>query len=126
MKKLVLILMLAIPLGTVGCKPATTTTAPQTLAPGYMNSADQAMGEALVAAHSFYATIQQDAASGKYTPSATEKTALNNFATALNSAQIIYIAYHAGQSTQAEAQSAVNAVTAQQAQLQTSLSGGTK
>jgi hypothetical protein len=124
MKKLALILLLAVPL--MGCKPASTTTTPQTLAPGYANSADQAMGETLVAAHAFYTTIQGDVTSGKYTPSATEKTSLNNFATALNSAQIIYIAYHAGQSTQAQAQAAVNAVTAQQASLQSSLSGGTK
>lgn len=132
----------ALALTTAGCKTATNPPQPQTLAPGFQNPADQAMDQALVGAHNFYQTIQCSTlgqgiiqATGacdpnttvtKYTPSAAEKTALNNFSTALNSAQIIYIAYHAGQSTQAQAQAAVNSVTAQQTALQSSLSGGTK
>lgn len=113
-------------LGLPGCKTASTTTASQSLAPGYANQADQAMGETLVGAHSFYVTIQADVASGKYTPSATEKTALNNFATVLNTAQILYIAYHAGQATQAQAQAAVNNVTTQQTSLQSTITGSAK
>lgn len=116
-------IIFALALATVpmmGCKPA-TTTAPQALAPGYLNQADQTMGQTLVGAHSFYTTIQQDVASGKYQPSVAEKTALNNFATALNTAQLIYIGYHAGANTQAQAQAAVNAVTAQQTAIQSTL-----
>lgn len=109
-----------------GCKAATTNTTPQALAPGYLNQADQVMGQTLVGAHAFYTTIQQDVASGKYTPSSTEKVALNNFATALNAAQLIYIGYHAGANTQAQAQAAVNALSTQQTALQSFVAGGTK
>lgn len=124
MKRLAIgILSLAL-LGLPGCKTATTTTAPQTLAPGYLNSADEVMGETLVGAHAFYVTIQQDVANGKYAPSAAEKTALDNFATALNAAQVLYISYHAGVATQAQAQNAVNSVTIQQTALQSTLTGG--
>lgn len=108
----------------VGCVKATSTTPTAALAPGYLNPEDQAMGQTLVAAHAFYVTIQQDVASGKYAPSATEKTTLNNFATVLNSAQMVYISYHAGAATQAQAQAAVNSVKAQQTALQSTLQGG--
>lgn len=123
MRKIILALALV---SLMGCKPATTPTTPQTLAPGYMNQADQTMGEILQGAHAFYVQIQSDVASGKYQPSVTEKTSLNNFAVALNGAQIIYIAYHAGAATQAQAQTAVNNVTTQQTALQNVITGGTK
>lgn len=124
MKKLVLAILLSAATITTGCKAASTTTPPQALAPGYTNSADQMMGQTIVGAHAFYVTIQADIAAGRYTPSAAEKTALNGFAVALNAAQIVYIGYHAGTSTQAQAQSAVNAVIAQQSALQATLTGG--
>lgn len=123
-KKAILVLALIVPLGTVGCVKPNANTPPAALAPGYQNSADQVMGQTLVGAHQFYATIQQDVAIGKYKPSPSEKTALNNFATALNAAQTVYISYHAGAATQAQAQAAVNSVTAQQTALQSALSGG--
>lgn len=127
MKKLFAALMIsAVLMGPMGCVKATSTTPAAALAPGYQNQADQTMGQALVAAHAFYVTIQQDVASGKYTPSPAEKTTLNNFATVLNSAQIVYISYHAGTATQAQAQASVNAVQAQQTAVQATLSGGTK
>ena len=108
----------------VGCVKTNTATPTQALAPGYVNQADQVMGQTLVAAHSFYATIQADVASGKYKPGPVEKTTLNNFATTLNAAQIVYISYHAGQATQAQAQAQVNAVSAAQTAVQSSLQGG--
>ena len=118
MKKLILLLALIVPMATVGCKPVTTNQTPQTLAPGYVNAADQTMGETLAAAHAFYVQIQSDVASGKYTPNPTERTTLNNFATALNSAQIAYLAFHNGLGTQAQAQAAVTQVQNQQTALQ--------
>lgn len=123
--KHILAVILCLPLMLAGCKTSTTPTT-QTLAPGYTTQADQTMGETLAGAHSFYTTIQQDVASGKYTPSATEKTALNNFATSLNVAQTIYISYHAGQATLAQAQAAVNTVQTQQTTLQATITGGAK
>lgn len=124
MRKLFAAIALSAALIPVGCVKPNTTTTPAALAPGYANSADQAMGQALVGAHAFYVTIQGDVASGKYKPSAAEKASLNNFATALNAAQIIYIGYHSGVNTQVQAQAAVNAVVAQQGTLQSTLTGG--
>lgn len=118
MKKLILLLALIVPMATVGCKPVTNNQPAQTLAPGYVNAADQSMGEILAAAHGFYTKIQADVAAGTYTPSATEKTALNNFSQALNSAQVAYLAFHNGVGSQAAAQTAVNQVQAQQTALQ--------
>jgi hypothetical protein len=69
-------------------------------------------------------TIQADTLVGKYKPSAAEKAALNNFALALNSAELIYKAYHAGSATSAQAQAAVNAVTVQQSAIQATVTGG--
>lgn len=122
----------AIVVGTVailllllsGCKTANSKLPQTALAPGYTSQADEAMGETLVGAHAFYATIQADAASGKYQPSATEKTALDEFAVALNAAEILYIAYHAGTTTQAQAQLAVNSLAARQTALQATITGG--
>lgn len=107
-----------------GCKTVTSPTAPQTLAPGYVNAADEAMGETLVGARQFYVTIQADTLAGKYKPSPAEKAALNNFALALNSAELIYKAYHAGSATSAQAQAAVDAVTVQQSTIQAIVTGG--
>lgn len=123
MKKFLAIALVFLPLTMAGCK---TVTTPQPLAPGYYNSADQVMGEVLAASRSFYATLQADSASGKFTPAPTEKEALNSFAIALNIAQATYLSYHNGTATQAQAQSAVNAVQAQQTALQSILTQGVK
>ncbi|MDE2104958.1 MAG: hypothetical protein KGL39_47410 [Patescibacteria group bacterium] len=112
-------LLLILPLTlAVGCKTSSTSTSPAVLAPGYLNQADQTMGQTLAAAHQFYAKIQADVQAGTYTPSSTERTALDTFAVTLNQAQLEYLAYHNGVATQAQAQAAVNAVSAAQAQLQ--------
>ena len=125
MRKVILAIALtASMMMPVGCVKTNTGTPTQALAPGYQNQADQVMGQTLVAAHTFYTTIQQDVATGKYKPSPAEKTVLNNFATTLNAAQTVYISYHAGAATQAQAQAAVNAVQAQQTSLQATLQGG--
>ncbi len=126
MKKILaaLTILAGLSLPVAGCTAVSTPTTPQALAPGYQNTADQAMGETLVGAHAFYVTVQQDVAAGKYTPSATEKSALNDFGAALNAAQIIYIGYHAGVNTQAQAQAAVNGVSTQQTALQSTITGG--
>jgi len=124
MKLIVTTILSLTLLGLPGCKTVTSSTAPQTLAPGYSNAADEAMGETLVGARNFYVTIQADVVSGKYTPSAAEKTVLNNFALALNSAELIYKAYHTGSATSAQAQAAVDAVTVQQSTIQATVTGG--
>lgn len=105
-----------------GCKPYTTAAPP--LAPGYENQADQTMGSVLAGARAFFASIQQQSASGQVTLSATEKQAFNTFGVSLNAADSIYLAYHNGTATQAQAQAAVDQVKAQQAALP--LPGATK
>jgi hypothetical protein len=91
--KLTSIALLGLSMGWMaGCKTA-TTTAPT--APGYLNAADQQLGEIMAAAHAFYNTIQQESIAGQITLTSTEKTAFNAFAVAINSADSIYLAYHA-------------------------------
>ena len=68
---------LAIFLGPVGCTPSTTP--PQALAPGYLNAADQQMGEILAGAHAFYLSVQQQSAAGTLTLSASAKLAFNEW-----------------------------------------------
>ena len=119
MKRLLILAALCLPL--MACTPATTTPP---LAPGYSNSADQQMGEILSGARAFYVSIQQQAAAGTLTLDATTKQAFNTFGVSLNAAESIYLAYHNGQATQAQAQTAVNTVQSQQAALP--LPGATK
>lgn len=110
----------------MGCKTPTSTTPPAALAPGFSSPADQTMDQVLVGAHNFYLDIQAQIAAGKYTPAPTEKTALNTFATAVNTAETVYLAYHNGTATQAAAQAAVDSVTAQQTALQNTITTGVK
>ena len=116
-----LAILLCIPLMLAGCK--TSTTAPP-LAPGYSNPQDQQIGQILAGARAFYVSIQQQSASGQLTLSPAEKTGFNDFGTALNAADSVYLAYHAGNATEAQAQAAANVVAAKQSAL--TLPGATK
>lgn len=113
MKKLVFLLLFA-PL-ILGCPSATTTTPPAALAPGYTSQTDQQFGQALAAAHALAAQATQDYA--KLTPKQqlAEKTALNAFVTAVNAADAVYQAYHVGQATAAQVQTALTQVNTAQA-----------
>lgn len=75
------------------------------------------MGQILAGARAFYATIQQDSASGKTVLTPAEKTAFNDFGNSINAAETIYLAYHNSQATQAAAQAAISAVQSKQAAL---------
>jgi len=118
MKKfLPLILALALPLG---CATASTTPPPAANAPvanGYLNPADQQMGQVLAGARNFYVSIQTQSVQGTLTLSASVKKAFNDFGVSLNTADAIYLAYHNGTATQSDAQNAVNAVQSKQAAL---------
>jgi hypothetical protein len=120
MKLARLSIFLALPL-TFGCKTTTTTTPTAALAPGFSSAADQTMDQVLVGAKKFYTDIQAQVIAGSYVPSEAEKTALNTFASALNTAQVVYVAYHGGTATQAQAQAAVDTVTAQQTAIQNTI-----
>ena len=100
-----------------GCTPAANPTTPAQLAPGYQNAADQQMGEILSGAHAFYTSIQQQAQAGTLALTPTVKASFNDFGVSLNAAQTVYLAYHAGTATQAQAQTAVNTVQSKQSAL---------
>jgi len=123
MKRAALLLLVV---GMIGCtNPATTTPPPAAVAPGYLNAVDQQIGEALSAARAFYVSLQASIQKGTYTPSAAEKTALNNFATTINTAEAAYIAYHANPNvvTEDAASRATQTVQQQQTALQPSIPG---
>ena len=133
MRKILSTALLAIALAGTGCK--TTGVAPP-LAPGFQNIPDQQMYGALKGARNFYLTIQCETQGLNYSPDAkqcmsdpnikvpmvlsqTEKDTFNRFGASLNIAEQLYLAYHAGTATQAQAQAAVNTVSQQQATLPT-------
>src|ERR1017187_400972 len=101
MKTFLIALALALPLALTGC-PASTSPTP--LAPGYINTADQQMGQILSGAHAFYQKIQQQSASGQMVLTSAQKQAFNDFGVGINAAQTIYLSYHAGTASQAQAQ----------------------
>jgi hypothetical protein len=109
MKRILTLTCLALTLAMAGC--ARPNQPAQPTAPGYTNSIDQSMGETLAAARAFYNRIQADATSGTYKPTAAESQVLENLGQAINAAQPIYLAYHAGTGGQAAAQSAIDKVT---------------
>ena len=114
MKRILILFALCLPM--TACTPSATPTA---LAPGYLNSADQQMGEILSGARAFYVSIQQQQAANQLGLTPAAKQAFNTFGVSLNAAESIYLAYHQtpNATTQAAAQSAVNQVQSQQAAL---------
>ena len=114
MKRIILTLALVSMLPFAGCKTASTT---QPLAPGYHNAADQQMGSILSAARNFYNSIKSQSEAGTLTLTPAVKTAFNDFSISLNAADSVYLAYHGGTATQAQAQAAVNQVQSKQAAL---------
>jgi hypothetical protein len=121
MKRLALLsIWLSLPLALAGCK--TAATAPP-LAPGYLNQADETMGQALAGAEAFYQKIQLQSATGVVVLSPGEKKVLNDLGTAINQADPLYLAYHNGQGTQAAVQQAIDQVTAQQAAVKAVIPG---
>ena len=116
MKRLAILALMALSLSA--CK-TTTAANPTTLAPGYLNVADQTMGEALSAARNFYLKFETGVTTGTYTETTAEKAAFQQFSTDLNIAEAAYLGYHAGTQTQAQAQAAVTKVTSQQSTILT-------
>lgn len=126
MKKFLLnlILLLPIVLLMTGCRPASTTTSPAALAPGYSSIADQKAGQDLAALNGFVNSEQ-----GNFKCDATAKAAdtclnqsqqdterpyLNSLIEATNVANALYVAFHQGTETLDQVQSALT--KAEQAQ----------
>ncbi len=115
MKRILISTALALGLCmSVGCKTVTAPTAPQTLAPGYINGQDQTMGKVLAGVHAYIAKMQAQISDNTFTPSATDKQALNALIATADAAYQTYNSYHAGAATEAAAQTAVNTAYAQQ------------
>ena len=112
-----------------GCTP--TATNPVTLAPGYNNIPDQDMGKILSGANAFYHSIQcqtyglnwslllkqcvsDPAVTTPLLLTASVKQGFNEYGIILDSANSVYLAYHAGTATEAQAQAAVSTAQSMQ------------
>ena len=143
MKK-VLVTSLLMVLTLSACKTTSTnpTTAP-VVGPGYANTTDQNIGASLRAARTFYRTIQCEMTGQNYQASSdqcvqdpnitvprvlsqTEKTAFNSLGAALDIANPVYLAYHQGTATLAQAQAAADKVTPALTQAQSTIVQGVK
>ena len=114
MKKLLSLLTLGLALGwCVGCT-VTATTPPAAVAPGYSSQADQTLGQSLAAIDAFVTQEKANYAQLSSALQAAEKPYLNNLIAAVNAANQVYLAFHAGTATLAQAQ--VSFATAQSAQ----------
>lgn len=91
---LILLPLLVFPLA--GCPKASSTTPPAALAPGYSTTVDQELGQALAALRAGDYAATTSYLSLTPTQQAAEKAALNNFTTAVNTADTLYLAFHAG------------------------------
>ena len=108
MKRLVLFLvLLTLPLGTVGC--AKKATAP---VPGAINTFDSTTYRALMDAQAAINSFKADVTSGKLPETPAIKTALNQVISDYNAADQLYQAYHAsaGTTPQAPVQAAVTSL----------------
>ena len=130
MKKILLAIALCMPISLAGCH-VTAATPVATLAPGYSSETDAQMGQVLKGARSFYSTVQCETKGLNWNAvaslcvadpnitsplvlSVAEKAAFNDFGKSLNLAETVYVAYHAGTATQADAQADVNIVLSKQ------------
>lgn len=111
MKLAVLSVFLALPL-MLGCPSANSPTPP--LAPGYISQFDQTAGQTLAAAHALVLKATADYPSLTPAQQATERPILNAFVAAVNTADTVYLAFHAGTASQAQVQAQLNAVSTAQ------------
>jgi hypothetical protein len=108
-------LTLSLCLMPIGCtQQVTANTPPAALAPGYLNSQDQTMGQTLASIDSFLNQEKVNYNEKTAAQQAQEKAILNTFIQSVNVANALYTAYHQGSATEAAAQTAIaNAQTAQ-------------
>lgn len=115
MKRILSIALCLCMVPIFGCQPATSTTPPAALAPGYSSQFDQTAGQSLAAAHALVSKGVADYPSLTPSQQATEKPILNAFVTAVNAADAVYLAFHNGAATQAQVQAQLNNVATAQA-----------
>lgn len=124
MKRFTLLPLALFAAMTIGC--AHQVSAP---IPGSLNSFDSTAYQTLMVSRGIAQSFSDQACSnnggkpGCFAPSATEKTAINQFIADLNIAETVYVAYHQGAQPQAAAQAALSKVTADQASLPANIKG---
>lgn len=121
MKRLSLVFPLLLALTFTGC--LRTVQAPTPLIPGAISQFDANAYKTLVAAHAYAESLSEQAKQGTYKPSPEEKLLVNQFILDLNAADTMYEAYHAGSTTEAQMQAALNVVSADQAKVTTAVGG---
>ncbi len=101
----------------VGAPIGCTKNIVQAPVPGSTNNFDSSAYQTLHTAHDIAQSLSSQAAAGSFKPSAAQKTVINQFIADLNVADTVYSAYHNGAATQAQTQTAIDKVTAEQASL---------
>lgn len=112
-----LLLVVFFWIAPTGCKTNQVNPPTAPVAAGYLNAQDQQMGKVLAGARNFYTSIQDQVNAKTLTMGDSIKAKFNAFGVTLNAAESIYLAYHQGAATQAQAQAAVNQVQTEQAAL---------
>ena len=120
------LLALTLLFSLVGCAKAPPTTVPKAPPIGSLNTFDTTTNETLQALHAAVASFVADNNSGKFVLTASQKALLNQVVTDLNTADLIYQAWHnaGGTGAQAPVTAAVNKVQASQTALNAALQGG--
>lgn len=117
------LLTLSLPatLPLAGCHAVSATTPSAALIPNATNSFDSAAYLSITGARS----LAKSWSAGSKLLTLAERSALNSMIDALNSADIVYAAYHAGTATQAQLQASLDKVSAAQSSVQSGLSSAT-
>jgi hypothetical protein len=120
------LLLVAGALTLTGCAKAPPTTPPVAPPVGSLNSFDSTTNETLQALHAAVASFVADNNSGKFVLTASQKSLLNQVVTDLNTADLIYQAWHNAGGTEAQAPvtAAVSKVQTDQTALNAALQGG--
>lgn len=114
MRHVILAGVLVYCINTVACKPTTIT---QPLAPGYLNTTDQTMGEALAALNAFANQEKVNFAALPADKQTVERPFLNDLIAATNLANEAYRNYHGSTMTQQQAQTAITVAQEAQAKI---------
>lgn len=87
-------LLLVMPLTLIGCGAVNTPAAPTVLAPGFYTPLDQQLAQALGSIRAFDAQQVLNYAHATPAEQAKEQGPLNTLSQAVNTANLLYVAYH--------------------------------
>ena len=126
MNKLWISLLIVTMLFTAGCPKNGGTTIPTAAPTGSLNTFDATTNETLQAIHAFVASMVAQNNSGAITLTISQKALLNQLVTDVNTADVIYQAWHnaGGTGATAPVSTAINKAQADQNALNTAIAGG--